>query len=148
MEANHVDPQTGKALRQLLRRIMIRCIGAGGDVEAQEAHPLSVLKNQMSVPGLHEAVLAGGRVQQVGEIENTLIRGQLVDGDVLLHGMLLLFFRPCFRGENRGSNTDGCQYKSQDHRHDAMTKMDLNLHPEFLRKKSAALDERVALCFL
>ena len=91
MQANHIDTHAGKPLRQLFRGGMIRRIGSGGDIETKEAYPLAVFKKQVPISGLNEAVLAGGRIQQMGEIQNTLIGGQLVDMDMLLHRITSFF---------------------------------------------------------
>ena len=73
MEADDVHAHAGKTLGQLLSVLVARRVGARGDVEAQEAGALPVFKEKVAVFHPDEAVLAGWRVQQVGEVQNALI---------------------------------------------------------------------------
>ena len=89
VKADDVHPQAGEARCQLVGGFVVRCVGAGGQVEPNKAGPRAVFKVEVTVPHYHMAVLAGGGVQQVGKVQGAHVRGGFVDGDMLFHKTLL-----------------------------------------------------------
>ena len=85
VKADHVHAHAGKALSQLLRVLVARRVGARGDIKAQESGALTVFKEEMPVLDADEAVLPGGRVQKMGEIQNAAVGFRGADADPLFH---------------------------------------------------------------
>ena len=95
VEADHVHAHAGKARGQLLRILMGRCVGAGGDVEAQEAGAHAVLEIEMALLHAHKAVAARRGVQQMGKVQRAAVRLDGGNADVLFHlapPIVILFF--------------------------------------------------------
>ena len=85
MKADDVHPQAGEARCQLVGGLVVRCVGAGGQVEPNKAGTHAVFKVEVTVPHYHMAVLAGGGVQQVGKVQGAHVGGGFVDVDMLFH---------------------------------------------------------------
>ena len=85
VKADDVHPQAGEARCQLVGGFVVRCVGAGGQVEPNKAGTRAVFKVEVTVPHYHMAVLARRSVQQVGEIQSSHIGGGFVNGDMLFH---------------------------------------------------------------
>ena len=85
VKADDVHPQAGEARCQLVGGFVVRCVGAGGQVEPNKAGTRAVFKVEVTVPHYHMAVLARRGVQQVGEIQSSHVGGGFVNGDMLFH---------------------------------------------------------------
>ena len=85
VKADDVHPQAGEAGGQLVGGFMVRGVGAGGQVKPNKPGPCAVLKIEVAVLYGDVAVLAGGGVQQVGEIQSSHVGGGFVNGDMLFH---------------------------------------------------------------
>ena len=85
VKADDVHPQAGEARCQLVGGLVVRCVGAGGQVEPNKAGTRAVFKVEVTVPHYHMAVLARRSVQQVGEIQSSHVGGGFVNGDMLFH---------------------------------------------------------------
>ena len=94
VKADDVHPQAGEARCQLVGGLVVRCVGAGGQVEPNKAGTRAVFKVEVTVPHYHMAVLAGGGVQQVGKVQGAHVGGGFVDGDMLFHKTLLSTVSP------------------------------------------------------
>ena len=86
VEADHVHAHAGKARGQLFRVLVGRSVGAGCNVEAQEAGALAVLKSKVAILHAHEAMAARRGVQQMGKIQCAAVRLYGGNTDVLFHG--------------------------------------------------------------
>ena len=85
VKADDVHPQAGEARCQLVGGFVVRCVGAGGQVEPNKPGPRAVRKIEVAVLYGDVAVLARRGVQQVGEIQSSHVGGGFVNGDMLFH---------------------------------------------------------------
>ena len=85
MKADDVHPQAGEAGGQLVGGFVVRCVGAGGQVEPNKPGPCAVRKIGVAVLYGDVAVLAGGGVQQVGKVQGAHVGSGFVNGDMLFH---------------------------------------------------------------
>ena len=85
VKADDIHPQAGEARCQLVGGLVVRCVGAGGQVEPNKAGTRAVREIEVAVLYGDVAVLARRGVQQVGEIQSSHVGGGFVNGDTLFH---------------------------------------------------------------
>lgn len=92
MEPDDIYPHAGEPLRQLIRRLMIRRVGARRYVEPQESRPRAVRKEKVPSPCADEPMLPRRSIQQVRVVQEPCVRLCLVNPYMLFHGVFLLAF--------------------------------------------------------